>query len=118
MCNPLAIGSKQANSTIWARCRGGKPLRSSRALGIAKYSSESVLLIAATDAPDGGLVTLHLHGDGLNPMTSPERQKNAGMLDLEPRLRPAMGDVLQDSDVGCSDFERTRSSTTHCQPPS
>src|SRR5262249_50405532 len=69
--------------------QGGKPLRSSRALGIAKYSSDSVLLIAATDAPDGGFVALQLDGNRLNPMTRPDRQKNAGMLDLEPRLRPA-----------------------------
>src|SRR6266550_9544092 len=85
MCNPLAIGSKQANSTIWARCRGGKPLRSARALRFAKDGSESVLLIAATDTPDRGLITLHLVGNRLNPLPGPHRQKNTGMLDLEPR---------------------------------
>src|SRR4051794_31232379 len=92
MCNPLAMGSKQANSTIQARCRGGKSLRSSGALSLAEHGTKPALLIAATEAPDGGFIALHLAGDRLNPLAVPNRQKNAGMLHLEPGFRATMGE--------------------------
>jgi len=117
MCNPLAIGSKQANSTIWTRCRGGKPLRSPRALSLAEYGSEPALLITATKAPDGGRITLHLAGDQVNPLAGSNRQQNARMLDLEPGLRATMGDLLQDRDIVGGDVKPPRTSTTHGQPP-
>src|SRR5437867_2495702 len=99
MCNPLAMGSKQANSTIWARSRGGKPLRPTRALILVEQGSESPLLIAATEAPNGGRITPHLVGDRYNPLAGPNRQKNASMLDLEPAKCATTGDVLQDRDI-------------------
>src|SRR5437588_11286219 len=94
MCNPLAIGSKQACSTIWTRCRGGKPLRSARALNFAEHRGEARLLIATTDTPNGGPVALQLAGYRLHPLPAPNRQENACMLDLEPRLRATMREIL------------------------
>ena len=90
----VAIGSKHANATIWARWRGGKPLRSARALRFLKYRRDAVLFIAATDSPDGCRIALHLDGHGLDPLPSPNGQEDAGVLDLEPRLRATSGDVL------------------------
>jgi hypothetical protein len=113
MCNPLAIGSKQASLTIWARCRGGKTLRSARALCLVEHAGESLLFVAATQPPDGHLVTLHLDGNRLDALPGPNRQENPGMLNLEPRLRATSGDIFQYPYVGFGDVERPGSSTTH-----
>src|SRR5438876_10807457 len=86
MCSPLAIGSRQADCTICARCRGGKLLRATRPRGLPQHDIEAVLFIAAADAPDRGRVALHLAGQCLDPLAGSDPQEDSGMLDLEPRL--------------------------------
>src|SRR4051812_25107560 len=85
MCNPLATGSKQANSTIWTRWRGGKTLRSTRALPLVKNGREPPLLIAATQAPDGGFIALHLAGNSPQSDGRPELPKEFANAELETK---------------------------------
>jgi hypothetical protein len=54
------------------------------------------VLVAATDAPDGGRVTFDPGGDGANGFTSSDGQHDACMLDLEPRQVPGTGNGLQE----------------------
>jgi hypothetical protein len=54
MCSPLAIGSRQASPTIWARCRGGNLLGPPWAGVVQQESGKAALLVASADPPDGG----------------------------------------------------------------
>jgi hypothetical protein len=63
MCNPTAIGSRQASSTIWARWRGGNPGRTARSLGQFQESVEPALAVALAGAADGLDIALHLECD-------------------------------------------------------
>jgi hypothetical protein len=42
---------------------------------------------------------LHLHGQRLDALPGSHAQKNAGVLDLEPRARATVGNHLKDGDI-------------------
>src|SRR5262249_59216301 len=63
MCNPSAMGSRQASWTIWARWRGGNLLGTSLAGFVHQELLQAALLVAATDAPDGGPIALQSRCD-------------------------------------------------------
>src|SRR5688500_3928963 len=103
MCNPSAMGSRQANATIWARCRGGNLLRPSLAGVVQQEFLQPALLVAAADAPDGGATTLQPTGHILDTLPSRDGQYDAGVLDLEPGQAPAAGDGFQNGAVRSGD---------------
>jgi hypothetical protein len=70
MCNPLAIGSKQASSTIWLRWRGGKLLWATGARGFPQHAVESVFFVTAANPPNGADVALRLERYGLHALTA------------------------------------------------
>src|SRR5687768_10404165 len=79
MCSPRAIGSRQANSTIWARCRGGNLLRASQAGLVQQQFGQAALPVAAADAPDRGSVTLQPRGHRLDGLSRGNSEHDAGM---------------------------------------
>src|SRR5204863_9307100 len=81
--SPSATGSRQANSTNWARCKGGKLLGTSQARVIEQESAQPTPLIATADAPDGCRVTFQPAGKGGDGFSQGNAQHDAGMLDLE-----------------------------------
>src|SRR4051794_32514982 len=83
MCSPLAMGSRQASSTIWARWRGGNLLGTPQERIVQQEFLQAALLVAATDTPDGGPITLQAGSDGLDGFPGGHGQHNAGMLNLE-----------------------------------
>src|SRR5438094_10494405 len=99
MCNPSALGSRQANSTIGARCRGGNLLRSSLAGVVPQEFGQSTLRVAAADAPDGGPATLQPPGNLLDTLPGRDGQHDASVLDLEPGQASAAGDSFQNGAV-------------------
>src|SRR5262249_1021518 len=113
MCNPSAIGSRQASSTIWARCRGGKLLRTTRSGFVGQQGRQSPLFIAPTNAPGRCLITLHPEGHGLDALSGRNRQDEARMLDLKARQGTAVGDALEVGGILRSDDEGTRFPTAH-----
>src|SRR5438045_5994612 len=80
ICSPSATGSRQASSTIWARCRGGNLLRPPQAGVVQQESGQPALLVAPTDAPDGGPVTLQSGCDLVDPLAGSNGQDDTGML--------------------------------------
>src|SRR5690242_13081362 len=82
MCRPLATGSRQASCTIWARWRGGNPTRAPGSDRWGQQPGQAAVLVAAAGPPDGGLVTLHLDGDGAGGQTAGVGQDDAGPPDL------------------------------------
>src|SRR5437764_12954603 len=68
MCNPLATGSRQASSTIWARWRGGKFLGMSLARVVRQELLQPTPLVAPADSPDGGPIALQPGGDIADPL--------------------------------------------------
>src|SRR5437660_3516340 len=113
MCNPLATGSRQASSTIWARWRGGNLLGTSRAGLVQQELAQPTLLVASADAPDGGPIALQPGGEIADPLPGGDGQDDAGMLHLAPGQATTVGDGLQDRGICCRDGQRARSSTTH-----
>src|SRR3954454_7514487 len=103
MCSPSAMGSKQANATTWARCRGGNLLRPSRAGVVQQEFLQPALRVAAADAPDGGATTLQPNGNILDTLPGRDGQHNASVLDLEPGQAPAAGDGFQNGVVRSGD---------------
>src|SRR5262245_60437173 len=95
ICSPSAIGSRQARSTTWARCRGGKLQRMPPAGLLQQEALPAAVLIAATDPPDGGRVAFHAGGHRVDRFTTSHGQHNVGMLDLEPSPVPGSGDRLE-----------------------
>ena len=71
------------------------------------------LLVAATDPPDGGRVTFHAGGHGVDRFASGHGQHNAGMLDLEPSQVAGSGNRLEDREIRGSDREGTRLPAAH-----
>src|SRR5512135_582855 len=86
MCRPLATGSRQASSTICARWRGGNPLGAARIplAVVGEQGRQAGLLITSAGPPDGGLIALHLSGDGLPPLTGGDGQDDSSPADLIP----------------------------------
>src|SRR5947208_8134541 len=113
MCNPSAIGSRQARSTIWARWRGGNLLRTPDPGVVQQEFFQAALLVTTADPPDGGPITLHPRGDALNRFAGGNGQHDAGMLDLKPGQAAAAGDRLEDGGIRVSNGERTRLTSTH-----
>ena len=99
MCSPSAIGSRQASSTIWARCRGGNLLGTPDARVVQQEVFQPALLVTATDPPDGGPVALHPRGDRLDRFPGGDGQHDPGMLDLEPGQAATVGHALQDRGI-------------------
>ena len=75
--------------------QGGKSPGTPQAGGIQR-SPSSRPVVAATDTPDGGPVTLQPGGDRRTGSAGGDGQNDAGMLDLEPGQVPAASDGLQD----------------------
>jgi hypothetical protein len=107
------MGSRQASSTIWARCRGGNLLRAAQARLVQQEGLQAALLVAAADAPDGGRVTLQARGYGRDGLTGGHGQDDAGMLDLEPGQPPGPGNSLQYRQIRVSNTQGARFPTTH-----
>jgi hypothetical protein len=63
----------------------------------------ATLLVAATDAPDGGRITFEPGGHGANGFTTSDGQHATCMLDLEPRQVPSTGNSLKDRGILDSD---------------
>jgi hypothetical protein len=84
MCSPSATGSRQASSTIWARCGGGNLLRPPLAGFVQQELAEPAPLVAAADAPDGGAVALQPGGDIAGALAGGDGQDDSGVLHLEP----------------------------------
>ncbi len=77
------MGSRQANSTIWARCRGGNLLWTAHAGFVQQEGLQAVLFVAVAYPPDRGPVTLQAVGYCLNRFTAGNGQDDAGMFDLK-----------------------------------
>jgi hypothetical protein len=98
---------------IWARCRGGNLLRTAYVGFVQQERLQAALLVAASDTPDGGRITLQAVGDGADGFTGGHSQDDAGMLDLEPGQTPGSGNSLEDRQVRSSDGHRARFPATH-----
>src|SRR5689334_17055862 len=96
MCSPSAMGSRQANLMIWARCRGGNLLGAAHAGFVQQEGLQAAPLVAAADSPDSGRITLQAVGNGPNGFASGHGQDDTGMLNLEPDQTPGTGHGLQD----------------------
>src|SRR5215212_11154855 len=113
MCKPSAIGSRQAKSTIWARCRGGNLLRTAHAGFVQQERLQAALLVAASHTPDGAGITLQAVGYGPDGFASGDGQDEAGMLNLEPGQVPGSGNGLEDRQVRSRDAQGARFPATH-----
>src|SRR5579864_4749281 len=103
MCSPSATGSRQASSTIWARCRGGNLLRPPQAGVVQQELLQPTLLVAPAEAPDGGPITLQPGGDLADALAGGHGEDDAGMLHLEPCQAATAGNGVQDGGVRCRD---------------
>ena len=92
---------------------GGDLLRTTEAGFIPQKSCQAALLVAATEAPDGGPVRLHPRGNRVDQFAGGDGQDDAGMLDLEPGQVPAPSDGLEDRKIIGSDGQGTRLSAAH-----
>ena len=117
MCSPSATGSRQANSTIWARWRGGNLLGTPQERLVQQEFLQAALLVAATDTPDGGPITLQAGGDGLDGFPCSNGQHNAGMLDLKEGQVATACHCTQNGSVRISHRQGMRLSATHGIPP-
>ena len=114
-CKPLATGSRQANSTIWARWRGGNLLGMSRAWIVGQDVLQATFSVALADPPDGGAIALQTTGDLAGTLSSGNGQDDPGMLDLEPSQTTIVRNELQDWSIRFGEGQRARLSTTHEQ---
>src|SRR3954471_20868446 len=85
MCSPLATGSRQASSTIWARWRGGNPGRAARTLGLLEEARHPAVAVAPARAAHRADVALQVGRDGRSPLPRGDRQDGPGAADLVPR---------------------------------
>src|SRR5438067_332338 len=113
MCNPSAMGSRQARWMIWARCRGGNLLWTPLAGFVQQECFQAALLVAATDSPDRGSVTLQAVGYRLDRFTAGNGQDDAGMFDLKVRQVSAACHSLQDRDIRGGNSQGPRFPATH-----
>jgi hypothetical protein len=107
------MGSRQASSTIWARCRGGNLLGAAQAEAVQQQGPQPALLIAATDTPDGGTVTLQPGRDRLDGFSRGNGEHDAGALDLEEGQVAAVRHAPQNRGISGGDCQGTRLSATH-----
>src|SRR5262245_3503549 len=96
MCRPSAIGSRQASSTIWARCRGGNLLGTADPRSVQQEFFQPALLVAAADPPDGGPITLQPGSNVLDLLPRGDGQHDPGMLHLEPGQAATVGHGAQE----------------------
>src|ERR671918_953144 len=96
MCSPWAIGSRHANCTIWARCRGENLDRMPRARPLGKAPLQPRLFIAPTQPPNRGWITLHRKGHGLNACAFGDGQHRPCSLDLKPRQSATACNLFED----------------------
>ena len=115
MCNPSAIGSRQASATIWARWRGGNLLGTPLAGVVHQESLQAALLVAAANAPDGGPITLQPGCDIADALASGNGEDDPGVLHLEPSQMATSGNGLKDGGIRWLDGQRARLSTTHVE---
>src|SRR5262245_62018410 len=80
---------------------------------VQQESFQPTPLVASADPPYGGPVALQVSGHDVNWLPSGDGQDDAGMLDLKPGQASAVGDGVQDGEVGVSDGQRTGLATTH-----
>src|SRR6516165_1273123 len=113
MCRPLATGSRQASSTIWARWRGGKPGRAARSLGLAQEARHPAVTVALAGASHGADVALQMGRGGRGPLPCGDGQDRSSATDLVPRQGLTPSDLLEDGSVMAADLERGRFPTTH-----
>jgi hypothetical protein len=113
MCNPSAIGSRQASWTICARWRGGNHGRSTRPLGGSQEARHPQAFVAVAGAPDGRLVTPGFDRHGSGPTPVGHFQDDSSPLNLKEGQGLAPGDLLQGRDIGRSDREGVRLTATH-----
>src|SRR5262245_47784054 len=74
MCSPPATGSRQASSTIWARCGGGSLLRPPLVGVVRQEFLGPALPVTPADAPDGGAVALRPGGDNADALPGGDGQ--------------------------------------------
>jgi hypothetical protein len=117
MCKPLAIGSRQANRTSRARCRGGNPGWSPGPLGWCQKIGQARILVATADPPDGRRIALGPDGQLLDRLARGNREENLSPLDLVPGQGAASRDLLEEREIVGNDLQGTRSSTTHGATP-
>src|SRR5512142_1219852 len=113
MCSPLATGSRHASWTIWARWRGGNPTGAPGSDRRGQQLGQPAPFVTAAGPPDGGLIALHLEGDGAVVHTAGVGQDDPGTPDLIPGQGLAPGDLLEDRQVGRVNGERLGFSSTH-----
>src|SRR5215208_5127491 len=87
MCNPRAIGSRQASWMIWAFWRGGNPGRSPGSLlpAVGQQALQPGLRVTLAGSPDGGRVAFQTFSDALEALASGKGQDDASPADLIPR---------------------------------
>ena len=76
----------------------------------------AALLVAATDAPDGGGVTPQARGNGVDRLAGGDRQHDAGMLDLVEGQVTGSGNRLEYRQVRGSDVQGARFPARHGRP--
>src|SRR5262245_34104674 len=113
MCSPLAIGSRQASWTIWARCRGGNLLGPPRAGVVQQEFGKATLLIASADPPDGGGIAFQPFCHCPDRLSGGDGQDDAGVLDLEETVAAMACDRLQDRQVSLGHCQGARFAPAH-----
>ena len=97
----------------WARCRGGNPLGTSRAVGVGQEAGEPTLFVAAADPPDGGGVAFPLGGNFVHRFARGHGQDDAGALDLEEGEGRLVGDALQAGAIARGQGKGARFAAAH-----
>ena len=113
MCKPCAMGSMQASSTSWARCRGGNVLRSSRARLILQQLFQTAGFVTATGSPDRGRITAHQGRQACDRCPFGNRQHDARSVYCERRQLASVSDALQNRKVMWVNAQATRSPAAH-----
>jgi hypothetical protein len=113
MCKPSAMGSRQASSMIWPRCRGGNLLWTALAGFLQQERLQAALLVAAADPPYRGSVTVQAVGYRLDRFPVGNGQDDAGMFDLKERQVSAACYSLQDRDIRGGNSQGKRLPATH-----
>src|SRR5512135_267008 len=117
MCRPRAIGSKQANSTICARWRGGNPGGPPGTFRSRQETGQARVLVTAAGPPDGRAIALCPDGQLMDRFPGRDAQDDPSPLDLKPGEGSAVGDLVQSRDIVWSDPQGERFSTPHRAPP-
>jgi hypothetical protein len=73
----------------------------------------AAVLVAASESPDRGPVTVHAGSDGVDRLAGGDGQHDARVLDLEPSHVPGASDSLQDGQIRGSDGQGASFAATH-----